>query len=263
MAKKPTRKEGEISTYRPGFVEGLTDATLGAALRQLERAVGASEREAYRRAGDVMRNLEGVTGWQQGERSVKNIVRGKGTGRDYLNVGLAALPLVGRASPLIKRGALAADEALLGQRTVNRVVPEPNPAATPTIFDRRPLVNAGQVTHARRNVSTAELQDAIRRGRFEVPKEGSAFNKPGSRDKWWSAADAEGTFGRPWKTSQPHTVRVPIDKVPKGRAVSVRHAEVYDPDAKCWVPVGVYAKKYAIGGVVIDDGNPAKRRKLI
>lgn len=175
-------------------------------------------------------------------------------------VNTAGLGALGRVAP---RAALAAEERVLGQRTVNRVVPEPNPAAKPTIFDKRPLTDASQVTHARRNISTAELEDALKRGRFEVPKEGTAFNRSGSKDKWWSAADENGTFGRPWKTSQPHMVRIPIDKVPKGRAVSAKYAEVYDPATKSWMPLREYGKKYAIGGVVIDDGNPAKQRKLI
>lgn len=260
MGDRKKHPEGEISAYRPGVMEGVIDATLGAALRQLHRATGASERDAYRRAGDVMRSVESTLGLNATEQSGRNIAGGHASGRDYLNVGLAALPLVGRAAPLVKRGALAADEAVLGQRVSNRVVPTPNPTAKTSILEGRALTSPKQVTHAQRNISTAELEDALKRGRFNAPAQGSKHSETPA--KWWSAADEKGVFGRTWVKGE-HTVRVPAGKVTPGRAVSAKHAEIYDPATKQWLPLGTYAKKYAIGGVVIDDGNPAKQRKLI
>lgn len=258
--KKHPYGDAEISTYRPGVMEGVTDATLGALLRQIERMRGAPERDAYRRAGDVMRSIESVFGLNATEQSGRNIAGGHASGRDYLNVGLAALPLAGRAAPLIKRGSLAADEALLGQRVSNRVVPIPNPTAKTSILEGRALTSSDQATHAQRNISTAELQDVIKRGRFNAPASGSKHSETPA--KWWSAADEEGVFGRTWAKGE-HTVRVPAGKVTPGRAVSAKYAEIYDSATKQWLPLGTYAKKYAIGGVVVDDGNPAKQRKLI
>ena len=170
--------------------------------------------------------------------------------------GLGAL----RGAP---RVAAAADEALLGQRLSNRVVPEPNPAAKTTMLEGRGLTSPSQVTHAQRNMSHAELEAALKSGRFTVPKEGTKFSSAKSPAKWWSAADETGVFGRPWNRANTVTVRMPIDKLPKNRAASIKHAEIYDSEAKSWVPVRSYAMKYAIGGTVIDDGDPAKRRKLI
>lgn len=249
-----------ISARRPGIIEGLTDATLGAGLRQIERLRGASEQDAYRRAGDVMSGIEGVTGLQRTEQSGRNILAGRGEADDYLNVGLMALPLVGRATPLLRRGVMAADEALAGQRLANYVVPHPNPAAKTSILEGRGLTSPEQVKYAQRNISTAELVDVLKRGRFNAPPKGSKHSEIPA--KWWSAADEQGVFGRTWVKGD-HTVRVPNDKVTAGRAVSAKHAEIFDPATKDWVPLGAYAKKYAIGGIVVDDGNPAKRRKLI
>ena len=111
-------------------------------------------------------------------------------------------------------------------------------------------------------MSPDELADALKTGRFNVPKGGTKFSK-GDMRKWWSAADEEGIFGRPWARTGSVTVRMPAGKLPKGRAASAKHAEAYDPATKSWLPLREYGKKYAIGGVVIDDHNPAKQRKLI
>jgi hypothetical protein len=75
-----------------------------------------------------------------------------------LNVsGLGAL---GRVAP---RASLAVEERVLGQRLKNAVVPEPNPAAPQDKFSRmingRPLTSPEQVTHGRRNISRAELEE--------------------------------------------------------------------------------------------------------
>lgn len=262
MPGKQGKDQYTIATHRPGLVEGLTDATLGAAIRQIERARGSSEREAYGRASDVMNNLETLTGLRALEGSAKRAITGRGSAGDYIATGLAALPIVGRL-PFARRAALAADEALMGQRVSNRVVPEPNPTAKPTIFDRRPLISADQVTHAQRKISTAELMDAVKHGEFRVPEKGTRFSTGEKPQKWWSAADEEGQFGRPWDRANTHVVRLPVGKVPSTRAASTKYAEVYDPTAGSWVPFGTYIKKYAIGGTVIDDGDPAKQRKLI
>lgn len=253
------KKGATISTHRPGVVEGVLDATVGAGYRQLQRATGASERDAYRLSTDLLDRIETLTGAKATEASIRRMLSGEGRTGDYVATGLAALPLVGRV-PAVRRAALAADEALLGQRVTNRVVPEPNPAAKTSMLEGRALNTPSQITHAQRNISTAELEDVLKHGRFNAPARGSKHSETPA--KWWSAADEKGVFGRSWAKGE-HTIRVPANKVSSGRAVSAKHAEVYDPDSKMWVPLSLYAKKYSIGGVVIDDGNPAKQRKLI
>jgi len=263
MAEK---KRQELRAYKPGVVEGALDSSVGELMRRLQQAGGRSEIEAGRRTGDFMRRLEELTGLRAGEQGVRNIARGGGSPSDYVNAGLAALPLAVAARPLAgvaRRGALAVDEAVLGQRTRNRVVPEPNPQAKTSMLEGRALNDPEQVKYGFRRMSLAELDDAAKSGRFRVPKEGTKFNEAGSKDKWWSAADDEGIFGRPWKSNAPYAVRLPASNIPRGRAAPAKYAEVYDEAAKKWMPFKEYTKKYAIGGIVVDDGNPAKQRKLI
>lgn len=257
----PTNKKGQtLSAHRPSEVERILDATLGAGTRQLQRFMGSSERDAQVEGSRAMNNFETLTGFQGLEGSLRRVFGGNASGRDYVTAGIAALPIVGRATPLVKRAVGAADEALLGRRLDNIVVPKPNPAAETSLTKGRGLTSPEQVTYASRRVSTAELEDVLKKGRFNEPPQGSKHtDKPA---KWWSAADEQGIFGRHWPKGE-HVVRVPIGKVNPGRAVSAKHAEVFDPATKQWVPFSMYAKKYAMGGVVIADGNPAKRRKLI
>jgi len=148
-------------------------------------------------------------------------------------------------------------------RVVNNIaypalVPRDAPSS---MLTGRALHDLSQVTHASRKLSAEELADAMKTGFFQAPKEGSK-HAGGKNEKWWSPADDQGIFGRVWNKGGvgSATVRVPIDKVPSGKGVSIKHAEVYDETAKKWVP----AKQYlASGGIVVDHGNPAKRERLI
>lgn len=233
MAKKPTRKEGEISTYRPGFVEGLTDATLGAALRQLYRAAGASERDAYRRAGDVMRGLEDVTGWQQGERSAKNIVRGKGTGRDYLNAGLAVLPGVG---------------GYLGKKVVNQTLRR---ATTPYVRNRMyedAIIPKREYTQASpdlpkygyRNVfDPAEVDDIARSGYMLPPN-----SKKNSDRKYFTMSNDEAP--KAGNRDAGPVLRVESRHIPEGSPVKRQHVRQWDEASGTWKPI----KRKAKGGKV-------------
>jgi hypothetical protein len=255
---KPKKPQPTISTYRPGIVEKVSDATIGALVRQASRATGASERQANSYSQDALNNIETLTGLKSLEGSIRRSLKGKGSVGDYVATGLTAVPFVGRL-PIVRRGARAVDEALMGQRVTNHVVPKPNASLKPTILDRRPLTSPEQVTHASRNISAAELKDAIKRKQFAVPSEGTKFNKTGEKDKWWSAADEKGTFGRPWKSSQPHRVRVPIDKIPKGRAVSIKHAEVLDPATNSWKPIPRKANGGEINASRANVATPVKK----
>jgi|GEM_PF-4811998 len=214
------------------------------AIPGLIRNIGNSMYDAFTLPGDVATGKRRAT-----EADATNFA-----------INTAGLGALSRVAP---RAALAAEEKLLGQRMVNRVVPEPNPAAKTSILEGRALRSPEQVTHVMRNMSPAELESALKSGRFTVPKGGTKFATEKDPTKWWSAADAEGIFGRPWARTGSMTVRMPANKLPKGRAASIKDAEVFDSATKSWLPIREYGKKYAIGGVVIDDGNPAKQRKLI
>lgn len=136
--------------------------------------------------------------------------------------------------PLKKLGVKAANavgDRVLGPRVVNRIVPEPDPAAKTNILEGRALNSPEQVRYAQRLMSEGELEDAIKRGRFVVPRDGTKFSAPGANQKWWSAADDEGMFGRPWNRSDAKLVRLPVGKVPKNRAAATKNAEVWDSEA--------------------------------
>lgn len=136
--------------------------------------------------------------------------------------------------PLKKLGvkvANAVGDRVLGPRVVNRIVPEPDPAAKTNMLEGRALNSPEQVRYAQRLMSEVELEDAIKRGRFVVPRDGTKFSAPGENQKWWSAADDEGIFGRPWNRSGAKLVRLPVGKVPKNRAAATKNAEVWDSEA--------------------------------
>jgi hypothetical protein len=193
-----------------------------------------------------MRNIEDLTGLKAAERSVRQILKGKGGASDYAIAGVTALPLVGSkvGRQVVARVARGADEALLGQRVRNKVVPAPNPTAKATVFDRHPLTSPDQIKYAQRKMSPAELADAIKTGRFRVPKGGTKFSAADDATKWWSAADDAGAFGRPWNRRGTVNVRLPVDKVPSNRAARVKHAEIQDKSSGSWAPV----KRKANGG---------------
>jgi hypothetical protein len=129
------------------------------------------------------------------------------------------------------KAANAVGDRVLGPRVVNRIVPEPNPAAKTNMLEGRALNSPEQVRYAQRLMSEAELEDAIKRGRFVVPRDGTKFSAPGQNQKWWSAADDEGIFGRPWNRSDAKLVRLPVGKVPRNRAAATKNAEVWDSEA--------------------------------
>ena len=151
-------------------------------------------------------------------------------GQGLVEYGIGAVA----GPPLKKLGvkvANAVGDRVLGPRVVNRIVPEPNPAAKTNMLEGRALNSPEQVRYAQRLMSEAELEDAIKRGRFVVPRDGTKFSAPGENQKWWSAADDEGIFGRPWNRSGAKLVRLPVGKVPRNRAAATKNAEVWDSEA--------------------------------
>lgn len=121
----------------------------------------------------------------------------------------------------------------------NVVVPPPTASKNPTsgvsLTGRAPT-SPEDVTHAYRNMSQAELSNAQDTGHFHAnpnPRYGAKTN-----EKWWSSGDAEGPYGRNWKTGDSKVqVRVPISKVPSDTAVNASHAEVFNRETGKWSPV--------------------------
>lgn len=139
------------------------------------------------------------------------------------------------------------DLQVLRPRVNNTVVPVVDPAAKGGLLAGRALNRPEQLTHASRNISAAELDAALASGFFTNPAGGTVHTRAGGlpdNTKWWSAADPTGTFGRSWAKGQ-HTVRLPIGKLPTGRAASIRDMEMLDPATGQWSPL-----KKAHGGHV-------------
>ena len=89
------------------------------------------------------------------------------------------------------------------------------------------------VTHAYRNMNSAELQHAQQTGYFTA-KDPTRDNR-----KWWTAdtADPQGMGGLNSEPYPKSIVRVPIDKVPSGTAVNANHAEFWNRETGEWAPV--------------------------
>lgn len=227
MAKKPTQTSipqgATISTYRPGVIEGLTDATLGAALRQVERFTGASERDAYRRAGDVTSRVEQLTGWQGAERSARKLVSGHGGWGDALNLGLTLLPAVGgKVAKGMLRAAGAEAAPAVTNRLYNASVFRPEHAVTDAALPRygfRSLGNPG------------ELEDIVQSGYMRA--------RPGARtnSKYFSMTDNPMGLGDNVRADKP-TIRVKSEHIPEGSPVRRQHVELWDKPSETWVNLG-------------------------
>ena len=115
---------------------------------------------------------------------------------------------------------------------INRIV-EPQTDAVTRWSGRYPK-SPGDVTHVYRNMSPAELEHVVKTGRFE-PLNGEV--------KWWSQGDAEGVFGREFKSgaTKPQ-VRVPIQNVQPNRIASALGAEVKNAATGAWEPLKFVAK---------------------
>jgi len=89
------------------------------------------------------------------------------------------------------------------------------------------------VTHAYRNMNSAELQHAQQTGYFTA-KDPTRDNR-----KWWTAntADPQGMGGLNSEPYPKSIVRVPIDKVPSNAAVNANHAEFWNRETGKWAPV--------------------------
>jgi hypothetical protein len=169
-----------------------------------------------------------------------------------LNLALLASGLGGR--PVVRPPSV----------TNSVVYPELTPMGTPVntggaSLTGRQLFDPDKVTHASRNISDAELKDILSKGAAYAPKKTKHSSAEGNT-KWWSAADNKGVFGRNWAKGQ-HTIRAPMDKISKNKPVTVADLQFYDRVKGAWVPLSSH--EFARGGVIIDDANPAKRRKLI
>ena len=235
MARK---KQGSITTYRPGVVERATDATVGALVRQAHRAMGRSEKEAAREANRVLQNVEELTGLRALENSAKRILYGNGTKGDYATVGVAAIPAA---------GGVVAKRAL--KRTLNPAI---SPSVTNRLYSER--VGAPEFKpnspnlpkYGYRNVfDPAEVADIVRSG-FMLPPRGKS-------SKYFTMSDAE--VPSAGNRGQKPVLRVRSDRIPEGSPVRRKHVEQWDNASETWKPI----KRKAKGGAV-KAAKPTKRR---
>lgn len=124
-------------------------------------------------------------------------------------------------------------------------IPEGAPAS---ILAGRPMRSAEDATYVSRNLSPAELEDALASGVFRMPQSGQT--KHGEGKKWWSPADEEGVFGRRWAKGT-DTVRVPMAAFTPNAPLSVKAAQRWDDELGAWVPMTSGETRKARGGLAV------------
>lgn len=82
-----------------------------------------------------------------------------------------------------------------------------------------------EVTYAYRNMSEKELQASKETGYFLPNPDTTVANGWDTQNKYWSAGDDKGVFGRKWNKGT-RTVRVPINKFTPNTAIPFSSAEV-------------------------------------
>ena len=138
------------------------------------------------------------------------------------------------------------------------VAPAPTTSNSGVSLNGRNPTSLDQVTHAYRNMSSAELSNAQQKGAFLSNPNTKVANTWDTNHKYWSSGDAQGHFGRDWKKWDHNvTVRVPIDKVLPNTPVNANHAEVLDKTNGKWAPLqasttptkgGSYTSRMSSGG---------------
>ena len=103
----------------------------------------------------------------------------------------------------------------------------------PTMLGGRNPASEKDITYAQRRVSQQELADIKDLGYAVPPVAGTKFSQPNKPEKWWSAADAQGQFGRNWAKGDSN-IRIPMDKLPARRAASRDDMEIQDPRTGEW-----------------------------
>lgn len=158
-------------------------------------------------------------------------------------------------------GALAKGVFSLGKnvagRRVKNVVVAPAPGKSNLLTGRLPE-SPGSVSHAYRNMSSAELQDAIATGMFRKNPSPTRNSLWDVNSKYWSSGDVEGAFGRTWKGAAEESVRVPIKKVSPNWAVKTKNAEKLNKETKTWEP---FKKGGAVRAKVRGNGIATRVKK--
>jgi hypothetical protein len=170
-----------------------------------------------------MRNIEDLTGLKAAERSVRQILKGKGGATDYATVGVTALPLVG---------------GKIGRQVVKRANAPSAPSVTNRMYSEKigaPEYKPGDALpkYGYRNVSTAAEVDDIARSGYMRPAPDKKANK------YFTMTDAEmpSTGNR-----KARVVRVPSDRIPQGSPVRSRDAQLWDNATESWKPITRKAK---------------------
>lgn len=133
----------------------------------------------------------------------------------------------------INKGIGSIANRILGPK-VNNIVTKVNSGKENVLSGRLPK-SQSEITHASRNMSQAEIDAARNSNRFEAnPNPIYGSDKTA---KWWSPADSQGSFGRPWKNTEGNsTVRVPAKDANSSRAISTKNAEIQNRATGEWTP---------------------------
>ena len=129
-----------------------------------------------------------------------------------------------RASEIIREGlaSMILNKTLPAMKNI-LVKPELDKAAS--ILTGRLPKSANEITYAYRNMSEAELAAAKESGYFLPNPDATVANGWDTMNKYWSAGDIEGVFGRLWNKGT-RTVRVPVDKFTPNSPIPFNVVEV-------------------------------------
>lgn len=146
----------------------------------------------------------------------------------------AIAPVARTAAQGIKKGieSISKKIDMVSRPKVKNTVVSPKETKQTVLSGRIPK-SEKDVTHAYRQVSSRELEDIKKTG-FAKRDSNPELTKRTWKDdeKWWSAGDKEGIYGRNWVRPESTTVRANLDKVPKDRAVRTKDLEVLNKETK-------------------------------
>ena len=134
-------------------------------------------------------------------------------------------------------------EQLAAPKTNNKISATEIGNGTSSLLGGRKPTTKADIKYASRNISPAELKDIRKTGYAKAPATGSPFT--GGQDKWWSAADDKGSFGRNWNKGS-FNIRVPIDQIKANRAVPASALEVLEKGKFVPINAGNAALKHTL-----------------
>jgi hypothetical protein len=196
-------------------------------------------------------------------------------GQRYLPTAQVAVRAARQAEGGVGARVAAARDAAGRAQVKNQVFNTPAGSDTHIgkFFVGRAPEEGQAATHAYRAMSNAEVEEAKRLGYLLGPKRGVSKHTNSDRaigkdlSKWFSEGDAQGHFGRRWKSGANY--RIPIEDVPnflkRGEIGPANMARAERLGENGWEPFKkggkVKAAGYAKGGMVKSRDGIAKRGK--